>query len=49
MVQICDRIKSKEEMLEENIEKYKEVFMLARGDFERVVEVRTIVRNITLF
>jgi DNA topoisomerase-3 len=42
MVQICDRVKSKEDMLQESIHKYKEVFLLARGDFERVVQVSDI-------
>jgi DNA topoisomerase III len=39
MVEICDRVKTKEDMLQESIHKYKEVFLLARGDFERVVQV----------
>ncbi|PVG02713.1 prokaryotic type I DNA topoisomerase [Serendipita vermifera] len=38
MVQICDRIKSKEDMLVESIEQYKEVFLMARREFEKVVQ-----------
>lgn len=40
MVQICDGEKSKEDMLEESINQYKEVFILARRDFNRVIQVR---------
>ncbi|KIM21746.1 hypothetical protein M408DRAFT_12433 [Serendipita vermifera MAFF 305830] len=38
MVQVCNRNKTKDGMLEESIEQYKEVFILARREFERVVE-----------
>lgn len=39
MVQVCDRAKSKDDMLTESIEQYKDVFILVRRDFERVVQV----------
>jgi DNA topoisomerase III len=40
MVQVCDRVKTKDDMLFESIEQYKEVFLLVRREFERVVQVR---------
>lgn len=39
MVQICDGEKTKEDMLEDSISQYKEVFILARRDFDRVIQV----------
>lgn len=42
MVQVCNRTKSKDDMLAESIDQYKEVFIMARREFERVVEVRTL-------
>jgi DNA topoisomerase-3 len=39
MVQVCDRVKTKDDMLFESIEQYKEVFLLVRREFERVVQV----------
>ncbi|KAG8819991.1 DNA topoisomerase [Serendipita sp. 399] len=38
MVQVCDRIKSKNDMLQESIDQYKEVFILVRREFDQVVE-----------
>jgi DNA topoisomerase III len=40
MVQVCDRVKTKDDMLFESIEQYKEVFLLVRREFEQVVQVR---------
>ncbi|KAF9467413.1 prokaryotic type I DNA topoisomerase, partial [Collybia nuda] len=37
MVRVCERTKSKAEMLEEAIDQYKEMFIIARREFEKVV------------
>ncbi|KDQ57416.1 hypothetical protein JAAARDRAFT_193749 [Jaapia argillacea MUCL 33604] len=37
MVQVCEGVKTKNVMLEESIEEYKEMFILARRDFDQVV------------
>ncbi|CCA71076.1 related to DNA topoisomerase III alpha [Serendipita indica DSM 11827] len=37
MVQVCDRIKTKDDMLQESIEQYKEVFILARREFNLII------------
>lgn len=42
MVQICERVKTKEDMLQESINQYKEVFLLAKRNFEQIVEVWSI-------
>ncbi|EJD03211.1 prokaryotic type I DNA topoisomerase [Fomitiporia mediterranea MF3/22] len=37
MVQVCERTKSKHDMLEQSIEQYKEVFIRARREFDKIV------------
>ncbi|KAL5524020.1 hypothetical protein ACEPAG_8193 [Sanghuangporus baumii] len=37
MTQVCERTKSKHEMLEQSIEQYKEVFIRARREFDKIV------------
>ncbi|GLB36997.1 putative introduces a single-strand break via transesterification at a target site in duplex DNA [Lyophyllum shimeji] len=37
MVQVCERAKTKADMLEEAIEQYKEMFIIARREFQKVV------------
>lgn len=39
LVQICDGAKTKNELLTEATDQYKEMFMLARGEFGRVMAV----------
>lgn len=39
MVQVCERTKTKNDMLTESIEQYKDMFMRARGEFNRVILV----------
>lgn len=42
MVEVCDRLKTKEDMLTQTVEQYKEVFVQARENFGKVVTVSTI-------
>ncbi|KAG7446533.1 prokaryotic type I DNA topoisomerase [Guyanagaster necrorhizus] len=42
MVQVCNGQKSKQEMINQSLEQYKEMFMIAKGNFDKVV---TSVRN----
>ncbi|KAG8760506.1 DNA topoisomerase [Serendipita sp. 396] len=47
MVQVCERAKSKNDMLQESIDQYKEVFILVRREFGLVVEsVRHYVQGL---
>jgi hypothetical protein len=39
MVQICEGTKTKNDMLTEGIEQYKDMFIRARGEFNKVVTV----------
>lgn len=39
MVQVCEGNTSKREMLDRSIEQYREVFLRARGEFDRVISV----------
>ena len=39
MVQVCEGMKSKTEMLEETISQYKEMYIIAKREFEKVVNV----------
>lgn len=43
MVQVCQGAKTKSDMLEETIFQYKEMFIIARREFEKVVSVRFAV------
>jgi hypothetical protein len=40
MVQVCQRSKTKHQMLEESVEQYRQVFAKATAEFEKVVNVR---------
>lgn len=39
MVQVCESNRTKHQMLEQTIEQYREVFVRARNNFQRVIEV----------
>lgn len=39
MVQVCEGAKTKQIMLEESIEQYKDMYIRARSDFAKVVSV----------
>jgi len=39
MVQVCEGQKTKNDMLVESIDQYKEVYILARRDFQKVMQV----------
>ena len=39
MVQVCDGQKTKNDMLVESIDQYKEVYILAKRDFQKVMQV----------
>ena len=43
MVEVCDRVKTKEDMLSQTVEQYKEVYIQARENFNKVVTVSTLV------
>lgn len=43
MVQVCNGAKTKAEMIDESVEQYKHVFVLARNNFNRIVEVLRLV------
>lgn len=40
MVQICEGTKTKDAMLTENIDRYKEMYIKTKRDFNRIVTVR---------
>jgi DNA topoisomerase-3 len=40
MVQVCEGIKTKNDMVIEAVEQYKDIFIKARRNFEKVVSVR---------
>ncbi|KAK0213155.1 prokaryotic type I DNA topoisomerase [Desarmillaria ectypa] len=42
MVQVCNGQRSKQEMINQSLEQYKEMFMIAKGNFDKVV---TCVQN----
>jgi hypothetical protein len=42
MVQVCERAKTKADMLAESIGQYKEMYLRARGEFEKVLSVSHI-------
>ena len=39
MVQVCEGIKTKDEMLVQSIEQYKDMYVMAKGEFHKVIEV----------
>jgi len=39
MVQVCEGIKTKDEMLVQSIEQYKDMYVMAKREFDKVVEV----------
>lgn len=40
MVQVCQGEKSKNQMLMESIEQYREMYVIAKREFEKVISVR---------
>lgn len=42
MTQICDGIKTKQEVIDETLEEYREVFMKTRQEFATFVAVRCV-------
>ena len=45
MVQVCEGHKTKNDMLVENVELYKEMFMRTRQDMNRIIAVGFTVLN----
>lgn len=43
MVQVCERQRTKLQMLEHSLEQYREVFVRARNNFARVIDVSLIL------
>ena len=39
MVQVCEGIKTKDEMLVQSIEQYKDMYVMAKREFHKVIEV----------
>lgn len=39
MVQVCQGEKSKDQMLMESIEQYREMYVIAKREFEKVISV----------
>lgn len=39
MVQVCEGIKTKDEMLAQSIEQYKDMFVMAKREFDKVIQV----------
>ncbi len=48
MVQICEGHKTKGDMLIENIERYKEMYMRTKQDFGRIAAVSSLILHILL-
>lgn len=42
MIEVCEQAKTKQQMLEQSIEQYKEVFIKARREFDKIVTVSFI-------
>ena len=40
MVEVCEQTKTKNQMLDQSIEQYKEVYIKARREFDKVINVR---------
>ena len=40
MVQICEGARTKGDVLTENVEKYKDMYMRTKRDFARIIAVR---------
>lgn len=40
MVQVCEGAKTKDEMMEQSIHEYKEFFVTAKAEFNKIVSVR---------
>ncbi len=43
MVQVCEGLKTKNDMLVENIEMYKEMYIKTKRDMNRIVAVRPVI------
>jgi DNA topoisomerase-3 len=39
MVQVCDGAKTKDEMLMQSIEQYKDMYVIAKREFDKVISV----------
>ena len=39
MVEVCERSRTKDDMLEQSIAQYKEVYIKARREFDKVINV----------
>jgi hypothetical protein len=48
MVQVCEGTKTKNDMIEEAIQQYKEIFVKAKRDFNKVVSVGRYVCRVAL-
>jgi len=42
MVQVCEGTRTKNEMLNQSIDQYKEIFIMAKREFNKVVSVRLL-------
>lgn len=42
MVQVCEGAKTKNEMLAQSIEQYKDMYVLAKREFNKVIEVNQL-------
>ena len=40
MVEVCEQTKTKNDMLAQSIDQYKEVYIKARREFDKVINVR---------
>ena len=44
MVDICEGNKTKHEVMDESIERYKEMFMKTKIEFQKLMDVRSVYR-----
>lgn len=42
MVQVCEGAKTKNEMLVQSIEQYKDMYVMAKREFDKVIEVDSL-------
>ena len=48
MVQVCEGLKTKNDMLEQAINQYKEIYIKARSDFGKVINVSLLHTDIVI-
>lgn len=48
MVQVCGSLRTKHDMLEQSLEQYREVFIRARNNFAKVIQVSILVLDVRL-